>query len=74
MFYLLCFLSYEHGICIFIVKTNNETPICGMHHIQHLLMSPTINAFFLFCFTGCVNDRQKQLQQLLKPFPGQKRT
>uniref|UniRef100_A0A8C1B9F5 Tubulin--tyrosine ligase-like protein 9 n=2 Tax=Cyprinus carpio TaxID=7962 RepID=A0A8C1B9F5_CYPCA len=23
---------------------------------------------------GCVNDRQKQLQQLLKPFPGQKRT
>ncbi|XP_056305040.1 probable tubulin polyglutamylase TTLL9 [Danio aesculapii] len=23
---------------------------------------------------GCVNDREKQLQQLLKPFPGQKKT
>uniref|UniRef100_A0A8D3CB34 Tubulin--tyrosine ligase-like protein 9 n=1 Tax=Scophthalmus maximus TaxID=52904 RepID=A0A8D3CB34_SCOMX len=31
------------------------------------------------CFTanthlGCVNDREKQLRQLLKPFPGQRRT
>ncbi|XP_031701561.1 putative tubulin polyglutamylase TTLL9 isoform X2 [Anarrhichthys ocellatus] len=37
-----------------------------------------VETFGSSCFTanthlGCVNDREKQLRQLLKPFPGQKR-
>lgn len=42
--------------------------------MQHFIY--ILNHLFVFIsfVLGCVNDREKQLQQILKPFPGQKKT
>ncbi len=63
---------------------NDELLQIMLSHYMYYIILYYIAAFtiiskykcFLFAlyYTGCVNDRQKQLQQLLKPFPGQKRT